>query len=74
MDKDRIVGTAKDFAGKVEGVAGKVAGDAQTEASGRVREAAVADRTAGLRPALPFSARFHGRFTRVSHGPGRVGA
>ena len=40
MDKDRIAGSAKDFAGKVEGAAGKVAGDAQTEASGRVREAA----------------------------------
>lgn len=40
MDKDRIAGSAKDFAGKVEGAAGKVAGDAQTEASGRIREAA----------------------------------
>ena len=40
MDKDRIAGTAKDFAGKVEGAAGKVVGDSQTEASGRVREAA----------------------------------
>ncbi|WP_291862950.1 CsbD family protein [Bradyrhizobium sp.] len=40
MDKDRIAGSAKDFAGKVEGAAGKVTGDAQTEASGRVREAA----------------------------------
>ena len=40
MDKDRIAGTAKDFAGKVEGAAGKITGDAQTEASGRVREAA----------------------------------
>ena len=40
MDKDRIAGTAKDFAGKVEGAAGKITGDAQTEASGSVREAA----------------------------------
>ena len=40
MDKDRIAGSAKDFAGKVEGAAGKVTGDAQTEASGRIREAA----------------------------------
>ena len=40
MDKDRIAGSAKDFAGKVEGAAGKIAGDAQTEASGRIREAA----------------------------------
>ena len=40
MDKDRIAGAAKDFAGKVEGAAGNLAGDAKTEASGRVREAA----------------------------------
>jgi uncharacterized protein YjbJ (UPF0337 family) len=26
MDKDRIAGSAKDFAGKVEGAAGSVAG------------------------------------------------
>jgi uncharacterized protein YjbJ (UPF0337 family) len=35
MDKDRIAGAAKDFAGKVEGIAG----DAKTQAAGRVREA-----------------------------------
>ena len=40
MDKDRIAGTAKDFAGKVEGAAGDLAGDAKTQASGRAREAA----------------------------------
>ena len=40
MDKDRIVGSAKDFAGKVEGAVGDLAGDARTEASGRAREAA----------------------------------
>ena len=40
MDKDRIAGAAKDFAGKVEGVAGDLAGDARTQASGRAREAA----------------------------------
>ncbi len=40
MDKDRIAGSAKDFAGKVEGAVGNIAGDAKTEASGRVREAA----------------------------------
>ena len=39
MDKDRIAGSAKDFAGKVEGVVGNIAGDAKTQASGRVREA-----------------------------------
>jgi uncharacterized protein YjbJ (UPF0337 family) len=40
MDKDRIAGSAKDFAGKVEGVVGDAMGDAQAQASGRAREAA----------------------------------
>jgi uncharacterized protein YjbJ (UPF0337 family) len=40
MDKDRIAGATKDFAGKVEGAAGELAGDAKTQASGRAREAA----------------------------------
>ncbi|MBR1203577.1 MULTISPECIES: CsbD family protein [unclassified Bradyrhizobium] len=40
MDKDRILGTAKEFAGKAEGAVGDAAGDAQTQASGRAREAA----------------------------------
>jgi len=40
MDKDRIAGSAKDFAGKVEGAVGDLAGDAQTSVSGRAREAA----------------------------------
>src|SRR5262249_26539630 len=40
MDKDRIAGTAKDWAGKVEGAAGDAMGDADTQAAGRVREAA----------------------------------
>jgi uncharacterized protein YjbJ (UPF0337 family) len=35
MDKDRIAGSAKDFAGKVE----NAAGDARSEAAGRAREA-----------------------------------
>ena len=35
MDEDRIAGSAKDFAGKVEGTAG----DAKTQAAGGVREA-----------------------------------
>jgi uncharacterized protein YjbJ (UPF0337 family) len=39
MDKDRIAGTAKDVAGKVEGAVGNITGDARTEASGRAREA-----------------------------------
>lgn len=40
MDKDRIVGSAKDFAGKVEGAVGDVTGDAKTQGAGRAREAA----------------------------------
>jgi uncharacterized protein YjbJ (UPF0337 family) len=40
MDKDRIAGSAKDFAGKVEGTVGDMAGDAKTQAAGRAREAA----------------------------------
>lgn len=40
MDKDRIFGTAKEFAGKAEGAIGDATGDAQAQASGRVREAA----------------------------------
>ena len=39
MDEDRIAGSAKDFAGKVEGTVGDIAGDAKTQAAGRVREA-----------------------------------
>lgn len=40
MDKDRIAGSAKDFAGKAESTIGDIAGDADKQASGRVREAA----------------------------------
>src|SRR5580704_10404967 len=39
MDKDRIAGSAKDFAGKVEGAVGDMAGDAKTQAAGRARDA-----------------------------------
>jgi len=39
MDKDQIAGSAKDFAGKIEGTFGAIAGEAKTEAAGRVREA-----------------------------------
>jgi uncharacterized protein YjbJ (UPF0337 family) len=39
MDSDRISGSAKDFAGKLEGTAGNLAGNAKTQAEGRVREA-----------------------------------
>ena len=40
MDKDRIVGSAKEFGGKVEGAIGDMTGKAQTQAAGRAREAA----------------------------------
>jgi uncharacterized protein YjbJ (UPF0337 family) len=40
MDKDRIAGSAKDVAGKVEGAVDDMAGDAQAQVAGRVREAA----------------------------------
>lgn len=40
MDNDRIVGTGKEFAGRAEGAVGDLAGDAQTQASGKAREAA----------------------------------
>jgi uncharacterized protein YjbJ (UPF0337 family) len=40
MDKDRIVGAAKDLTGKAEGMAGDIAGDARTHTDGLAREAA----------------------------------
>ena len=40
MDKDRIAGSAKEFAGKVEGAVGGLTGDGKTQAEGRAREAA----------------------------------
>lgn len=40
MDTDRIAGSAKEFAGRVEGAVGEMAGDARSQASGRAREAA----------------------------------
>ena|SRR5690349_17987755 len=39
MDKDRIVGAAKDVAGNVEKNVGNLAGDASTQASGAARQA-----------------------------------
>jgi uncharacterized protein YjbJ (UPF0337 family) len=40
MDKDRIAGSAKDVAGKIEGALGDMTGNGQTQAAGRAREAA----------------------------------
>jgi uncharacterized protein YjbJ (UPF0337 family) len=39
MDKDRVIGTAKDVAGKVEGAIGDATGDTTSQAAGRAREA-----------------------------------
>jgi uncharacterized protein YjbJ (UPF0337 family) len=39
MDNDRIAGSTRDFAGKVESTVGGIAGDAKTQAAGKVREA-----------------------------------
>jgi uncharacterized protein YjbJ (UPF0337 family) len=39
MDKDRIAGSAKEFAGKVESAAGGIADDATSQAAGRARQA-----------------------------------
>jgi uncharacterized protein YjbJ (UPF0337 family) len=39
MDKDRIVGAAKDVAGNVEKNIGNLAGDTRTQASGATRQA-----------------------------------
>jgi uncharacterized protein YjbJ (UPF0337 family) len=40
MDKDRIAGSAQNWAGKAEGAIGDAVGDTETQAAGRVREAA----------------------------------
>jgi uncharacterized protein YjbJ (UPF0337 family) len=40
MDKDRIAGSAKDVAGKVEGAVGGMTGNGNAEAAGRAKEAA----------------------------------
>ena len=39
MDNDRIAGSAKDVAGKVEGTVGDMTGNVQVRAAGRAREA-----------------------------------
>ncbi|OAF12195.1 hypothetical protein AYJ54_06790 [Bradyrhizobium centrolobii] len=40
MDNDRIVGSAKEFAGRAEGAIGEMTGDAKTQAAAKAREAA----------------------------------
>jgi uncharacterized protein YjbJ (UPF0337 family) len=40
MDENRMAGSAKEFAGEVEGAIGDITGNAKTQASGRAREAA----------------------------------
>ena len=39
MDKDRITGSTKDLAGKVEGTVGDIAGDTKAQADGLARQA-----------------------------------
>jgi uncharacterized protein YjbJ (UPF0337 family) len=39
MDNDRVAGSTKDFAGKVESTVGNVAGDAKTQMEGLARQA-----------------------------------
>jgi uncharacterized protein YjbJ (UPF0337 family) len=39
MDKDRVAGTTRDFAGKVEDTVGNMTGDAKTQAEGLARQA-----------------------------------
>lgn len=38
MDKDRIVGSARDFAGRVASAVRNIAGDPKTEAAGQLRD------------------------------------
>jgi uncharacterized protein YjbJ (UPF0337 family) len=40
MDSDRITGTAKEYAGKVQSTAGDALGDAKTQADGYYQQAA----------------------------------
>ena len=40
MDKDRIAGSAKDFAGKAESAVDEIAGEAKNRTAGRLNEAA----------------------------------
>src|SRR3954468_7010113 len=40
MDKDRIVGSANEFAGRAEGGIGDLASDTETQGAGKAREAA----------------------------------
>jgi uncharacterized protein YjbJ (UPF0337 family) len=39
MDKDRITGSTRDFASKVEGTVGNIAGDTKAQADGLARQA-----------------------------------
>jgi hypothetical protein len=53
MDKDRIAGSAKDFAGKVEGAAGSMAGDAKTRPRASSAKSKDWCRTCTVRPRTP---------------------
>ena len=39
MDTDRVTGSTKDFAGRVEGTVGNIAGDTRAQADGLARQA-----------------------------------
>jgi len=54
MDKDRIIGTAKETKGAVKEAIGKVAGDAKLQADGRAdrAEGAVQNAVGGVKDAM----------------------
>ncbi len=54
MDKDRVVGSAKEIKGKIKEVAGKVIGDVKLESEGKADQAAgkVRNAVGGLKDTL----------------------
>jgi len=54
MDKDRVVGSAKEIKGKIKEVAGKVLGDVKLESEGKADQAAgkVQNAVGGLKDTL----------------------
>ncbi len=54
MDKDRVVGSAKEIKGKIKEVAGKVIGDVKLESEGKADQAAgkVQNAVGGLKDTL----------------------
>jgi uncharacterized protein YjbJ (UPF0337 family) len=64
MDKDRIIGSAKEVKGKVKQVAGKAVGDAKLESDGR------ADKIEGrIQNAIGgFKDKLKGMFSQITQG------